>query len=82
MGISIELIYREAQSMARHLSIAEWLQAALELVRRRMPVRNAARKLDIIRAAARHNYPVTDIADMLAEIETGYATGWNRHGVS
>jgi len=32
-------------------------------------------KLEIIRAAAQHDYPVTDIDDMLAEIERGYGTG-------
>jgi hypothetical protein len=31
--------------------------------------------LEIIRAAAQHDYPVADIDDMLAEIERGYGTG-------
>ena len=57
---------------ARHLSIAEWVRQALELARRREPLGNTGKKLDVIRAAARHDYPVSDIKDMLAEIEKGY----------
>jgi hypothetical protein len=45
-------------------------------------VGNAKTKLNIIRAAARHDFPVRDIAGMLAEIEMGYTTGSSRHGVS
>jgi hypothetical protein len=33
------------------------------------------KKLEVIRAAARHDYPVADIDSMLAEIETGYGIG-------
>jgi hypothetical protein len=69
--------YREVQRMARarHLSIAEWVRQALELVRRREPVGGAGKKLEVIRSAARHDYPVSDIDSMLAEIERGYAMG-------
>ena len=69
--------YREIQraARARHLSIAQWVREALELARRRQPVNEAGKKLDVIRAAARFNFPTGDIADMLAEIETGYGSG-------
>jgi hypothetical protein len=69
--------YREVQRMARarHLSIAEWVRQALELARRREPVGGAGKKLEVIRAAARHDYPVGDIEGMLAEIEMGYGMG-------
>jgi Ribbon-helix-helix protein, copG family len=69
--------YREVQRMARarHLSIAEWVRQALELARRREPMGNAGKKLDVIRAAAQHDYPVSDIEGMLAEIEKGYGMG-------
>jgi len=33
------------------------------------------KKLEVIRAAAQHDYPVGDIDSMLAEIEKGYGTG-------
>lgn len=69
--------YREIQRMARsrHMSIAEWVRQALELARRREPLGDAGKKIEIIRAAARHDFPVADIERMLAEIEKGYATG-------
>jgi hypothetical protein len=69
--------YREIQRVARsrHMSIAEWVRQALELARRREPLGDVGKKLEVIRAAARHDYPVADIDSMLAEIETGYGIG-------
>ena len=68
--------YREIQRVARsrHMSIAEWVRQALDLARRRDPVGGVSKKLEVIRAAAQHDYPVGAIDDMLAEIETGYGT--------
>ncbi len=68
--------YREIQRMARsrRLSLAEWVRQALALARRREPLGDVGKKLDVIRAAARHDYPVSDISRMLAEIEKGYAS--------
>jgi hypothetical protein len=69
--------YREVQRMARarHMSIAEWVRQALELARRREPKGSISKKFEVIRAAARHDYPVADINGILAEIERGYGTG-------
>jgi hypothetical protein len=69
--------YREIQRIARarRMSIAEWVRRALELARRREPAGGTGKKLEVIRAAARHDYPSGDIGDMLAEIETGYGAG-------
>ena len=69
--------YREIQRMARsrHMSIAQWVRQALDLARRREPVGGIGKKLEVIRAAAQHEYPVSDIRGMLAEIERGYGTG-------
>ena len=66
--------YKEIQRMARsrNLSIAEWVRQALEAARRRQPVGDAGKKLDVIRAAARHDFPTGDIEQMLSEIERGY----------
>jgi hypothetical protein len=71
--------YREIQRVARsrRMSIAEWVRQALEYARRREPLGDVGKKLEIIRAAAKHDYPVTDIDTMLAEIEKGYGTGTN-----
>jgi hypothetical protein len=69
--------YREIQRMAgsRHMSIAEWVRQALDLARRRQPLGEVEKKLEAIRAAARHESPTSDIDTMLAEIERGYAAG-------
>jgi hypothetical protein len=68
--------YQEIQLMARsrHMSIAEWVRQALDLACRREPLGGIGKKLEVIRSAARHDYPVSDIGGMLAEIERGYVT--------
>jgi hypothetical protein len=67
--------YREIQRVARsrHMSLAEWVRQALELARRRESSGNVAKKLEAIRAAARHSYPTADIDHMLGEIGSGYS---------
>lgn len=69
--------YREIQRMARarRMSIADWVRQALALARRREPTSGAGKKLEVIRAAARHDYPSGDIDGMLAGIESGYGAG-------
>jgi hypothetical protein len=69
--------YREVQRMARsrHMSLAEWVRQALEMARRREPLGDTGKKLEVIRGAAQHDYPSADIDTMLAEIERGYRTG-------
>lgn len=69
--------YREIQRMARsrRMSIAEWVRQALEFARRREPTGDVARKINAIRAAAKHEFPTGDIDQMLAEIESGYNSG-------
>jgi hypothetical protein len=69
--------YRAIQSLARsrRMSLAEWVRQALDLARRREPLGEVEKKLEAIRAAARHESPTSDIDAMLAEIERGYAAG-------
>jgi hypothetical protein len=43
--------------------------------RRSEPGREVASKLDVIRAAARMDFPTADIDRMLEEIEHGYGSG-------
>jgi hypothetical protein len=66
--------YREIQRAARsrQMSIAEWVRQALAHARRREPLGDVGKKLEIIRAAAKHEFPTGDIHTMLAEIEQGY----------
>lgn len=72
--------YREVQRMARarNMSIAEWVRQALATARRREPLGDTGKKLDVIRDAARHEYPTADVDEMLAQIESGYEGGTNR----
>jgi hypothetical protein len=69
--------YREIQRAARsrHMSIAEWVRQALALARQREPLGSVGKKLEVIRTAARLDYPTADIDRMLAEIEAGYGSG-------
>jgi hypothetical protein len=66
--------YKEIQLMARsrRMSLAEWVRRALERARRHEPLGDVRKKLEVIRAATRNNFPTADIGDMLAEIEMGY----------
>jgi hypothetical protein len=68
--------YREIQLMARsrRMSLAEWVRQALDLARRREPLGSVGKKLEVVRAAARNDFPVSDIGGMLAEIEKGYVS--------
>ena len=72
--------YKEIQLMARsrRMSLAEWVRQALDMARRREPLGGIGKKLDVIRASARHEYPVSDIGGMLAEIEKGYVPDESR----
>lgn len=69
--------WREVQRAARaqHTTVAEWVRRALRAARRREPLGDAGRKLDAVRSAARHAYPVGDVEEMLTEIERGYLAG-------
>jgi hypothetical protein len=69
--------YRDIQRAARlrRMSIAEWVRQALVQARRSEPSREVASKLEVIRTAARMDFPTTDIGRMLDEIEQGYGSG-------
>jgi hypothetical protein len=65
--------YREVRgaARARHMSTSEWVRQALKLARFRESVGNAGKKIEVIRAAVKHEYPVADVDDMLKEIGKG-----------
>jgi hypothetical protein len=69
--------YRDIQRAARlrRMSIAEWVRQALVQARRNEPGREAKSKIEVIRAAARMDFPTADIDRMLEEIERGYGVG-------
>jgi hypothetical protein len=66
--------YQEIRKIARmrHMTIAAWVRQALEMARRREPTGEVSKKLQVVRAAAGHRYPVSDVDQMLREIESGY----------
>jgi hypothetical protein len=57
------------------MTIAEWVRQALAAARRYEPLGDAGKKLDVIREAARQEYPTADVDEMLAQIERGYQGG-------
>jgi Ribbon-helix-helix protein, copG family len=60
---------------ARRMTVAEWVRQALRLAGESEPLREASKKLEAVRAAARHSFPTGDIERMLSEIERGYVGG-------
>jgi hypothetical protein len=57
------------------LTVSEWVRRCLREARPRQPVRDADRKVQAIRAAARYELPTADVERMLAEIEGGSLGG-------
>jgi len=66
----------EIQQLARrrHQTTAAWVRQALR-VAREATYPETGRKLRAVQEAAAHEYPVTEIEGILAEIERGYAEG-------
>jgi len=73
--------FREVQRAARanNLTVAEWVRQALRAARKAVPSGNAERKIEIVREAVRHEYPVADIGQILTEIERGYLDETDRN---
>ena len=69
-----DLEMREIQRAARmrRMTVAEWVRQALRAARRREPVGETGKKMQVIRAAVRHSFPTADLDQMLQEIEGGY----------
>ncbi len=67
----------EIRRMARRyrMTTAEWVRQALRAARRAEPGADAKKKVAVVRAAVRHDFPSADIEQMLAEIEIGYTRG-------
>jgi hypothetical protein len=66
---------REIRRLARQrrTTVAAWVREAIRAAREAQPSRGAEDKLRAIRSAARHEFPVADVDQLLAEIERGYA---------
>lgn len=56
----------------RGMTVSEWVRGVLREGRRSEPGPGARRKLEVVRAASEHAFPVAGIERMLEEIESGY----------
>ena len=54
---------REIQGVARaqKMTVAEWVRQALQVARSRVPSGDVKRKLEVVRAVAKHAYPTGEI---------------------
>ena len=66
---------RDVRRVARanRTTVAEWVRQSLRKARRLEPLCEPAPKLQAIRAAVRHEFPIADVDVMLGEIERGYS---------
>ena len=66
---------REIQKIARQkkMTVAEWVRQVLRAARSGESVGDPGFKLEVVRKAARHDFPTADIDRMLEEIERGYS---------
>ena len=71
-----EADFRRMQAAAKQhsMTLAEWVRGTLREALRQTPTGSLERKLECVRAAARHEFPSADIEQMLEEIERGYGT--------
>ena len=61
-------IHRTAKR--QQMTVAEWVRQALRTARREVPLTDANKKLGVVRATARHDFPTGDIDQMLREIQS------------
>lgn len=73
-----ELAEIQAIAQRHRMTVAEWVRQTLRVARQQQPLTDARRKLEVVRTAAGHTFPVGDIDQMLEEIERGYVSG--HHG--
>jgi hypothetical protein len=68
---------REIQRIARRerLTTAEWVRQSLRRARSAEAGGDTVKKLDAVRAAARHAFPTGELDELLADIERGYVGG-------
>lgn len=63
---------------AENLTLSSWVRRVLHRAVSRQPGPSTKRKLEVIRNAARYEFPAPDIEQMNAEIARGYTAGWER----
>ena len=72
-----EAEYEEIREAAerRRMTVSEWVRRTLRRARESEPTSDVGSKLDVVRSAARYDFPTADMAQMLREIEAGYSAG-------
>jgi len=60
---------------AQKMTVSEWVRRTLRRASGNEPSGDVRKKIEVVRAAARHSYPTADIDQMIAEIEHGYGGG-------
>jgi hypothetical protein len=73
-----ELVEIQQSARRQQMTTAEWVRQALRVARRAKSSVAGRKKLEVVRAAARHTFPSPDIDQMLSEIERGYLGGLSR----
>jgi hypothetical protein len=59
-------------SSSAGVTVSEWVRQALRMMRRDRSLLESGGKIEAVRTAAKHEFPVGDIDTMLDEIESGY----------
>lgn len=67
-----ELKELRRQAESQHLTVAEWVRAAIRAAQRVQPSANTEKKLAALRQALKGTAPTADIEQMNREIERGY----------
>jgi len=71
----IEMAGLRAAAEGQQMTVAEWVRQALRKAMREQPVYDVRKKIEVVREAARHNYPAGEMDDMLREIDRGRQDG-------
>ena len=79
MSTRLQVVLGEAElkeirraAARRRMTVSEWVRTVLREGRQAEPGATARTKLEVVRAAAEHAFPVADVERMLEEIESGY----------
>jgi hypothetical protein len=54
------------------VTVSEWVRAAIRTAQHQRSTFDPYRKLQVVGAASRHDFPTGDIDEILAQIEAGY----------
>jgi hypothetical protein len=80
MSVRLQVLLEEEEfaairriAKARHQTVSDWVRQSLRAAQSEYPTTDAGRKVQVVREAAGHSYPTTDIDGMLREIEQGYS---------